>query len=341
MTVTVLDSGGATLDDALPTLPAALDPCTMQKLFAAGFDRLEDGRPLELTSIEVLRHKPRRRCLIAYTVRAEDGAEIGVLGKIRAGRSPGPDYRLLRAFSDGGFEASAPDRIRVPKPIAQIPDLGMWLQRRIPGETLTDLLEPGLKSLPRRAARAAFKIHRAGVPTRRVHRMDDELDILRGRFAELAVLRPRLEFRLGSVLARCHQIGVALPETTTCGIHRDFYADQLIMERGRTWVVDLDLYCLGDRGLDIGNFSAHLTEHALRTTGDPAALESLERSFQREYLKLAGEGVGPSIQVYKTLTLARHIYLSTQIPGRSHTTTDLLELCERRVAKGAPVGAIG
>jgi thiamine kinase-like enzyme len=56
-------------------------------------------------------------------------------------------------------------------------------------------------------------------------------------------------------------------------IHRDFYPDQILVDRDRLWLVDLDLCCQGDPALDIGNFIAHITEQSLRQTGDPSAME--------------------------------------------------------------------
>jgi len=49
---------------------------------------------------------------------------------------------------------------------------------------------------------------------------------------------------------------------------------------------------------------------------------------------LSGEGVRASVRAYATLTLARHIYLSTNFPERQRLTGQLLELCEARAAPG-------
>jgi hypothetical protein len=40
-----------------------------------------------------------------------------------------------------------------------------------------------------------------------------------------------------------------------------------------------------------------------------------------------------AVQVYTTLTLARHIYLSTRLPDRNHLTEKLLRVCETRLGK--------
>jgi len=91
------------------------------------------------------------------------------------------------------------------------------------------------------------------------------------------------------------------------------------------------LHCLGDPGLDVGNFIGHMTEQALREQGDARRLAPVEQALENRFIELAGEGVRPAVQAYTTLTLARHIFLSTRFPERKHLTAALLDLCEARL----------
>ena len=138
------------------------------------------------------------------------------------------------------------------------------------------------------------------------------------------------------------RLGAQLPAPRACGIHRDFYPAQVIIGRGgpsgvhaaplgRLWLLDFDLFCLGDPGLDVGNFIGHVTEQALCEHGDPDALRAVETALEERFVELSGEAVRPAVRTYTTLTLARHVYLSTQFPERQHTTEALLALCEQRV----------
>ena len=99
----------------------------------------------------------------------------------------------------------------------------------------------------------------------------------------------------------------------------------------RLWLIDFDLYCLGDPGLDAGNFIGHVTEQALRERGDAGAMAEVEQALEDRFVELSGEAVRKSVRAYTTLTLARHIFLSTKFPERSHLTERLLELCEERL----------
>jgi hypothetical protein len=90
------------------------------------------------------------------------------------------------------------------------------------------------------------------------------------------------------------------------------------------------LYCQGDPALDAGNFIGHITEQAIRECGSPDALQKVERALEEEFVRLTGESVRPAVHLYRDLTLARHIYLSTKFPERKHLTERLLEICESR-----------
>ena len=84
--------------------------------------------------------------------------------------------------------------------------------------------------------------------------------------------------------------------------------------------------------MDIGNFLGHITEQSLRTLGSPDALLEVEQAMEDRFVELSGEATRPRVQAYKTFTIARHIYLSTQFPERRPFTERLLELCEERLS---------
>ncbi len=140
----------------------------------------------------------------------------------------------------------------------------------------------------------------------------------------------------------CEELGASVTAASTCGIHRDFYAAQLIVDgppiaagccaaNARLWLIDFDLYCQGDPGLDAGNFIGHITEESLRAFGEAGALRDRELAMEKRFLELSGEAVGQSVRAYTTLTLVRHIYLTTQFPGRTAWTEPMIKLCEEKL----------
>jgi aminoglycoside phosphotransferase (APT) family kinase protein len=105
----------------------------------------------------------------------------------------------------------------------------------------------------------------------------------------------------------------------------------VIVEGSRLYLLDFDLYCEGDPALDIGNFVGHITEHSLRTLGDPAALATAEAAIEERFVELSGLAARSAVRAYATLTLARHVHLSTLHADRRPYTGALIELCEERL----------
>ena len=212
----------------------------------------------------------------------------------------------------------------------------MWFQRQVEGVTAEEIFSKSSKPerirLAHRVAEAIHKLHRSNVPTDKRHTMEDELRILQGCFEKVTAAKPAWKERIANVQLACEKLATTISSPVTCGIHRDFYPAQVIVHGERLWLIDFDLYCEGDPGLDVGNFIGHITEQSMRQTGREDTFRDVERTLEDRFAELAGEGVRKSVCVYTTLTLARHIFLSTRLPGRAHLTESLLELCERRLS---------
>lgn len=335
--VRVLDPFAAMRDPSMPTLTRALDPAEVEERFSRDLPALTGGEAhVRFRAARVTRHKPGRRCLIEYEVYVErPGAPpeaVTLVGKVRARGLDRRDCDLLLALWNSGFDDQSHDGISVPEPIGVIPELGIWLQREVPGQCASRIL-PGASgvALAWRIAEAAHKLHCAGTSVWRRHSMADELRILHERLPRVAAHHPRLETRLTRLLEACARLGTDVAEDETRGIHRDFYPDQVIVDGERLYLVDFDLYCAGDPALDIGNFLGHLTEQSLRATGDPHALDDREAALEDRFAALAGDEVRARVRTYAALTLVRHIELSTRFPDRAGWTQPLLELCELRL----------
>lgn len=328
-------------DPALPSLAKALHPDEAAAIVARACPELTAARGrLRFFMARVLRHKPGRRCVIEYQGEVErDGGPptpVSLVGKVRARGADRGAAALHHALCQAGFDGDSPDGVSVPRAAGVVPELGMWLQHKVPGVPATELLpRAGGPALARRIAAAVHKLHQARVPAARRHALADEVALLRGRLGELARERPAWAARLERLLGACRRLAAAPPGPEPCGIHRDFYPDQVLVNGPRLYLLDFDLYCEGDRGLDAGNFAAHLTEQALRTRGSPAALADCEAALEERFVELAGEASRPAVRAYAALTLARHVFLSTRFPERRAFTAALLELSEARLSAAA------
>lgn len=314
-------------DSALPALPDALDCRRASAAFAVA--KPFAGAYVVVQSATLRRHKPGRRAVIDYLidVRWRDGRRerVEAIGKMRASHQPRTGYRLLRQLWRSGFAADSVDGISVPEPVGVVPALDLWLQRRVVGELATVIL-PTARGvwLAARVADAAHKLHRAGVATEKAHGAAAELAILERVLAEMTARTPALGPRMARLLDGCRALATEL-DTATAGIHRDFYADQVMVADGRLYLLDFDLYCQGHAALDIGNFAGHLIEQGLRAPAQAPALDAARGALESRFRLVAGETSGRAVRIYTALTLARHVYLSAVVPGRRATTGRVLD----------------
>ena len=320
----------ATIDGRMPFLSEALDhgkaDHVLREVLAS-----QGLREAELYDIKLTRHKPGRRCLIEYSLRQGE-RELSLLGKVRARAANEASYRIQSILWQGPFNEKTGDGIGVPEPMALIPSWHMWLQRKVSGESAERLLSRSDDiSLAQRIAEAAHKLHTAGVPPARpAHTIAEEVRILHQGLALVTESRPALRWRLRRLLDAVNEFAATIPGSRPCGIHRDFYPDQLIADGDRLYLVDFDLYCEGDPAIDIGNFAAHLRELALRLKGNATALLHQERAFVNRYCKLApaDSDLRFRIEAFTLLTMVRHIQISTRVPNRAHLTETILQHCE-------------
>ncbi|MBA3482577.1 MAG: aminoglycoside phosphotransferase family protein [Pirellulales bacterium] len=341
MPIQVIDPFGVPADPALPALSLAVDPAVVEREFKRGLPLLAGPvGVVRVKTIRIIRYRPGRRCLIEYDVRVEQPGtkrqKRTLVGKMRVRQFGMSDFRLMRKFWRAGFDSCSLDGISVPKPIGVLPKFRMWLQLKVPGRPVSELLaEPMGEALAKRVAEAAHKLHRSGVRAKKRHTMSDELRILEQCLQAVAALEPRWERRLERLFRACKHLAKTAPKPAPCGVHRDFYPDQVLANGNQLYLLDFDLYCRGDPGLDIGNFLGHITEQSLRTYSDPAALSGVEQALEERFVELSGEDVRPAVRAYAALTLARHVYLSTRFPERRSWTETLLELCEVRLGVAA------
>jgi hypothetical protein len=336
MSIPVHDPFNAIQDEQLPSLRIALDPEIARHEFKRRLSRLSGDGKLRLRAVRVTRHKPGRRCVVEYDLEVErpdiPNQIVTLIGKTRARRSGNEGFRMQESLWNAGFEEATADGVSVPEPIGVISALQMWFQRKVPGTPAEALLRgPAGPAVARRVAEAIHKVHRAKIPAAKQHTMEDELWILRDCLSQVAALRPDWMLRLQRVLRGCERLAANTPWLVPCGIHRDFYSSQIIVDGTRLWLLDFDLYCAGDPGLDVGNFIAHITEQSLREFGDSHALAEVESALEERFLELGGSATRYAVHTYTVLTLARHIFLSTKFPERKHLTGALLSLCEERL----------
>ena len=273
---------------------------------------------------------------------------IELLGKLRFKGADRHGFAVQKALYEHGFDLPW---VALPEALAILPEQRLWLQRRVPGTMASHLIRPGSDpGLSFRIGQALAALHRAGGqlqeaarngqspgaaspaidPTRR-WTLEDELDMLHNRLEKAAEARPAWAERIRALIPATRRLARRLPTTAPTGIHRDCYADQILVDGERLTWLDLDLFCLGDPALDVGNFVAHLMEDALRHHGSLHALQAHQQALTDGFRQDAPHVDMTAIEGWTLLSLARHIQLSTQFDDRHTTTLPLLEYCEHQL----------
>lgn len=334
-TTSIFASDPVTQDPRMPYLTQALDPATAEDAVASNVPGLDKRiARIQLQGIQVVRYTPQQSCLIEYDFKL-DGLppqSLTLLGKVQAQGLNLRGYHLMKALWRTDFRQGSKDRICVPEPLGIIPEFNMCLQRKVPGRSATKLLaEEGGVHLARRIAEMAHKVHQTDIPVYCQHTMEDELRILGERLSLVAKEKPQWRTRLKRIYEGCERLGRSLPKPKSTAIHRDFYADQILVDNSRLYLTDWDLCCEGDPAFDVGNFVGHITEWSLRRLGEPKALSHCQQALEEHFIQLSGEAVREAVGVYTILTLARHIQISTEFPERRAFTEPLLQICEEEL----------
>jgi Ser/Thr protein kinase RdoA (MazF antagonist) len=325
-------------DPKLPSLPDALDPHIMRHHFSR--HHVERRAPIHGVDVHLLRYTPRTRATLLYEIHSESNGALPLpsrrlVGKVRVQDSPAPPLANTLAL-----QRATGDRIHFAPEAGRIAPLGLTLQEYVFGEDLGSLAGSGaFTELARETARTLAVLHSLRLP---LTRRDPHTDVQAvSRWADVLIaIRPLL----GSRIARLRDNLIAALEAqaeVTAPIHGDFHPTNVIADRGRITLIDLDEVALGDRMVDVGRFLASLPVSALRLSREPSALAQAGAAFLDEYLYLA-PGNESKVRLYEAaaLLIAAAAPFRLQRPGWEEAATVLVEAAERAYASATPRASV-
>ena len=279
----------------------------------------------------MLRHKPGRRCLIAFDVSTDAGQESW-LGKVRARGIDARTAMIQQALWRAGARY-------IPEPIGTVPAMRMTLQRAVPGVPLLRAFEQGASpaTLGATLAHTLRAFHSVGVHTDRQWTIEHELTLLETRAASLQALLPSQAPSLARLYAGLTELAMPLrTRPATALLHRDFYHDQVIVQGSHCTLVDLDLVAHGDPALDIGNFVAHLLELQWRDQLDAGTASACITAFCDVSIRLSARTVtDDAIARYTLLALGRLIEIASRHADRAPFVPLLANRLAERVSRSA------
>jgi len=262
-------------DPALPQLGRLRDPKAMTAVLGRAFD----GEPVEIRAIDVVRHKPGRRCLLRYDL------EIGKPSELRRERFYGKTFAsergprvhdVTQAIVDArGFGPG----VWLPEPVGYLPHLKLLVQREVPGEPVASRLLAGDATLAVELAEAVHALHASGIDLGRRHGPDQELGPLQSRVEQVRERCPPLAAQAEQCLAMVEAGRPRIRDWRWCPTHRDCYHEQFLVGPAGLAVLDLDDAAMSEPAVDVANVLAHLWLLGLQERGDPAALTPVATAF--------------------------------------------------------------
>lgn len=270
------------VDGVLPGLFDALDPKVVRRELRRTW--VEKHVKLRSVAVRTLAYTPEMRATFAYDVLSES-RETGVPELRRLVAKMNAHRPAARLFAGAwALWRAVGHRLPLAPPAGYVPGLNVTLQEQLQGSRLSDLAHLGtFEALARRAARAIATVHRLDLPLRSWRTPDKEAQRLQRWRRLLCALCPedadRIERLTGRMVAGIEKLArVAGP------VHGDFHPANMLVDRGRVVLLDLDDLAYGDPLLDVGRFLASLRVSAFRVHGSASGLQGAAEAFLAEYL---------------------------------------------------------
>jgi hypothetical protein len=264
----------------LPGLGAALDLRTM----GSALNAFTSAHGLtcadaSVASAEVIDLKFAKRALIAYELESSEGSWV-LLGKHFADLAHGKRvYDTLSAL----FELTNTESSRwgVPRPLAWLPERGLFLYVAVWGRFLDEDIEANTAICMARAAECLAELHMSNLV------LDRRLDLAKecnsvARWSQvIASTQPDLATGAERLAGELTRLSHVIDFERDVPIHKDVHYRHMVMGP-KLMLLDFDEMRLGDSSFDIAHFCAHLHLLALRRGMSP---EGLERPFLEGYAR--------------------------------------------------------
>ncbi len=311
-------------DRKLPGLAVALDAAAMRSRLAQFVAPQIERNELR---IELLKHAPGKRCVIEYRWVAEHEASppIRLIGKMYRKERGQAVYENMQQL----WQAAARANFAMTEPLGYVPELGMVLQRFVPGRGLVDF--SASDDLPR-------AIHLTAVNLAALHSLADSHGESRGledhlrKYCHpgpevLLAAFPESASLVESLLAGLHA-DKTLAHAPLVPVHGDLNLAQIFIADERACFIDFDGYCLSHAALDVGNFLVTLQVHF------PRQYEALAQMFWSGYFKSRSPQTLAGLQTYQAFAYLRRAVICARTPEvpdwRQHVRT-LLEAGNARL----------
>lgn len=270
-------------DPMLTHLVECVDSIAMTERLATHWDTNGHDQPSadHLVECRPLGYRAARRAAIGYHRSSPAGCAQRLMGKTY-GDDRGARLLELHAVVNRELGVQTDGRVRVPEPVAYIPELRMGLFQWAPG-TDAGRHPVSLSALAAMCAEALAALHGISIDGLPEWTIADERRTVNRWHIAMCTAAPDLAGESALLAEALAAAAETVDVDRVCTVHRDFYEQQLIRARSTTTILDLDTLAIGHPSIDVGNLLAHLFLAARMTTGAPATFESLARIVLSHY----------------------------------------------------------
>ncbi len=319
-------------------LPALSDTCrtnAMAKILGEAFGHR--WFPEDIESIDVMRYKPQRKCVLRYTMaRGELGAST-VYAKFMRRKIFAHSNGVLSAIHD----ALAGHDLTVARPLVSMPGLGLEVAGAVAGVPLSEV--PVGATLERYCAYAAGRLktfHELPVdPGHRLVKEDTIMRIAESKSA-IAALFGGCATRAAELAGELSMRIYELEDVPASLIHHDFHGGNVLVKGEEVGFIDLEDCTRGDAADDLGSMCAYFVRLSLERPQEASGFAGARAAF------LAGYPGAEAMRVRVALYTALYCFFQAlqqlrrpDIAARYRNAECLLQEGESLLRNGLTLGA--
>ncbi len=287
-------------DRKLPGLRIALDNAAVRDTLAATC--FTNGVRLEKVQSRVLKYKPGKTCVIAYSCSpdAPEASPIEIIGKMYR-KSRGEDIaRRVERLWRSTLNVNGGPSLQIPEPLGYAAKTGLVFQRRASGRVLTEFgPEEDVEKAILWSARNLAALHLTNVIGLPPKTMRDHIDKLcHPGPQKLCKAAPETSPLVRAILTALEDER-RLANLWLCPVHGDMNLSQIIVQERNVCFIDFDGLCLSHPALDVGNFIVTIKVKF------PEVGEKLAETFLSAYLEQRNIERVAGLHLYMALAYLR------------------------------------
>lgn len=308
-------------DPELPWLPDLMDPAIASAIVAQLGLAPADAD----VSVTVLHYAPRERATLQFDVSGSDPRElIGKTDSSRRARS-----LFMRASQ---IYQVLPSGLTIPEPLSYADEHHLVLHEKVAGVPMSSIV--GSERFPealRSVAISVAALHALPVDSLVPKNLAKFIKILTRSADLINVVMPDLGVRACRLVSKIEPIvceGTVAVRTT----HSDFHMGNILVDRDRVVLIDLDEVVPGDPLVDVGRFLALIQSSALRRYGSLSALDDEHALFREQYERSSGVMLdGSRLRAIEAGSLVRNaaFQFTQQAPDWQGEVESVLEAAEQ------------